>query len=145
MGAVPFAGWLLAGRVEFVVLALAIPLLLIPLTAHLPVVRQRRLVHWVTLLLILRFAVLPFLAPAFEVRRQSALHTFIDEDGVRWIVDYKTGTHEGGNVSGFLDKEEERYSSQLEGYAAALRILEDRVVKTALYYPLIEGGWRECG
>lgn len=82
MAAVPFAGWFLAGRVEFVVLALAIPLLLIPLAAHLPVVRQRRLVHWVTLLLTLRFAVLPFLAPAFEVPRQSALLTFIGEDGI---------------------------------------------------------------
>jgi len=69
--------------------------------------------------------------------------SFIDADGTRWIVDYKTGTHEGGDVEGFLDQEQERYRDQLQRYAAAYRLLEDRPVRMALFYPLVRGGWRE--
>jgi ATP-dependent exoDNAse (exonuclease V) beta subunit len=69
--------------------------------------------------------------------------TFVDADGIRWIIDYKTGTHEGGDIAGFLDQEQERYRAQLAAYAAAFRALEDRPVRTALYYPLVAGGWRE--
>ncbi len=45
--------------------------------------------------------------------------SFVDADGIRWIIDYKTGTHAGGDVAGFLDQEQERYRAQLAGYAAA--------------------------
>ena len=69
--------------------------------------------------------------------------TFVDRDGTRWIIDYKTGTHEGGDVSGFLDEEQERYRAQLAAYAEAFRALEDRPVRTALYFPLVSDGWRE--
>lgn len=78
-----------------------------------------------------------------ELRRLVVDRTFVDEQGVRWIVDYKTGTHEGGDVEGFLDREEERYRAQLAHYAEAFARLEDRPVRTALYYPLVAGGWRE--
>jgi len=40
--------------------------------------------------------------------------TFIDEGGTRWIVDYKTGSHAGGDLEAFLDREVERYREQLE-------------------------------
>lgn len=76
-------------------------------------------------------------------RRLVIDRTFVDADGVRWIIDYKTGRHEGGDVEGFLDQEQERYRLQLAAYAAAFRALEDRPVRTALYYPLVAGGWRE--
>jgi ATP-dependent helicase/nuclease subunit A len=66
--------------------------------------------------------------------------TFVDAEGVRWIVDYKTGTHEGSDVEGFLNSEQERYRAQLEGYARLLG--DDRPVRVALYFPLL-GGWRE--
>jgi len=68
--------------------------------------------------------------------------TFIDEEGVRWIIDYKTGRHEGTDVDAFLDREQERYREQLEAYARAFRQLEDHPVRVALYYPLLDG-WRE--
>ena len=35
--------------------------------------------------------------------------TFFDSDGVRWIIDYKTGGHEGGDIEAFLDNEQRRY------------------------------------
>ena len=78
-----------------------------------------------------------------QLRHLVIDRTFIDDQGTRWIIDYKTGTHLGGDVRGFLDEEQERYRAQLEGYARAFSALEDRPVRTALYYPLVPGGWRE--
>lgn len=70
--------------------------------------------------------------------------SFVDREGVRWIVDFKTGTHGGGGVAEFLDRERERYRAQLERYAAAMRALDPRAVRLGLYYPLLKG-WREWG
>ena len=68
--------------------------------------------------------------------------TFIDAHGVRWIVDYKTGTHEGTDIDAFLDRERERYRAQLERYAALLARMESRPTRLALYFPLLQA-WRE--
>ena len=68
--------------------------------------------------------------------------TFVDADGTRWIVDYKTGDHEGGEVKAFLDREQERYSNQLEAYADIIRRMDNRPVKAGLYFPMLKG-WRE--
>lgn len=70
--------------------------------------------------------------------------TFVDERGTRWIVDYKTGVHEGGDVEAFLDREQERYRPQLEQYAALMRGLDARPIRLGLYFPLLNG-WREWG
>ncbi len=68
--------------------------------------------------------------------------TFVDADGVRWIIDYKTGAHEGGGLEAFLDREQARYREQLEGYAALFSRRESRPIKLGLYFPLL-AGWRE--
>jgi ATP-dependent exoDNAse (exonuclease V) beta subunit len=68
--------------------------------------------------------------------------TFVDENGVRWIVDYKTGTHEGGDLEAFLDREQERYREQFEQYAALMKMLDKREIRLGLYFPLLKG-WRE--
>jgi ATP-dependent exoDNAse (exonuclease V) beta subunit len=68
--------------------------------------------------------------------------TFVDENGVRWIIDYKTSAHEGGDLEAFLDKEKERYQEQLERYARLLVQRDGRAIRLALYFPLL-GGWRE--
>lgn len=70
--------------------------------------------------------------------------TFVGADGQRWIVDYKTSSHQGADVAGFLDREQERYRAQLERYAAVMRMLDERPVKLGLYFPLLQG-WREWG
>jgi ATP-dependent helicase/nuclease subunit A len=67
---------------------------------------------------------------------------FIDDDGVRWIVDYKTSSHEGSGLEAFLDNERERYRGQLELYRRIFAALEERPVRAALYFPLLNG-WRE--
>ncbi len=68
--------------------------------------------------------------------------TFIDATGVRWIVDYKTSSHEGAGLDEFLDNERERYRAQLERYAQLMRALGDQPIRLGLYFPLLSG-WRE--
>ncbi len=59
-------------------------------------------------------------------------------NGERWIIDYKTSTHSGGNLEGFLESESERYREQLERYRQAVALNEERPVRTALYFPLLD-------
>ncbi len=68
--------------------------------------------------------------------------TFIDEEGVRWIIDYKTSRHEGSNLDTFLNHEQERYQEQLEKYGKLMKQLGEENIKLALYFPLLQG-WRE--
>lgn len=69
--------------------------------------------------------------------------TFIDEKGIRWIIDYKTSYHEGGSLKNFLNEEKERYKDQLERYAALLLSGgEKKEIKKGLYYPALSG-WIE--
>jgi ATP-dependent exoDNAse (exonuclease V) beta subunit len=63
--------------------------------------------------------------------------SFVDAAGVRWIIDYKTSTHEGGGTAEFLASEAERYRPQLARYAALARHLGPEPVRTALYFPLL--------
>jgi len=67
--------------------------------------------------------------------------TFVS-GGVRWIVDFKTGQHEGSSPEVFLDLERERYRGQLERYARFVAALDPRPIRLALYHPLLRG-WRE--
>ncbi len=80
------------------------------------------------------------------VRHVTLDRTMIVE-GVRWIIDFKTGRHEGGSIEAFLDREVLRYREQLERYARIVRELDSRPnpipIRLALYFPLVEGGWRE--
>lgn len=69
--------------------------------------------------------------------------TFIDEDGTRWIIDYKTARHEGSGLEAFLDNEQLRHKEQLERYAMLVRRLDPgRPIRFGLYFPLLSG-WRE--
>jgi ATP-dependent exoDNAse (exonuclease V) beta subunit len=95
------------------------------------------------------------LAPHDEARSEFALsgevnggvrHVVIDRtfvaDGARWIVDYKTSTHEGGDIAAFLDNEMCRYREQLEGYAELVRRIDSRPITLCLYFPLLQE-WRK--
>ena len=68
--------------------------------------------------------------------------TFVDATGVRWIVDYKTSSHEGTGLDEFLDNERERYRGQLERYAQLMRAFGDEPIRLGLYFPLLSA-WRE--
>ena len=68
--------------------------------------------------------------------------TFVDEQNVRWIIDYKTSEHQGGDLEAFLDNEKSRYREQLERYARLLFQQDGRPIRLGLYFPLLSG-WRE--
>ncbi len=64
--------------------------------------------------------------------------TFV-EDNIRWIIDYKTGLHEGSDLEAFLKNEIERHRSQLNGYERALiNFGETRLIKKAIYHPFYQ-------
>jgi ATP-dependent exoDNAse (exonuclease V) beta subunit len=70
-------------------------------------------------------------------RNKIVDRTYVDEEGVRWIIDYKTGERKGGNAEGFFKQEIKRYRSQLESYEQLILLQgETRPIKKALYYPL---------
>ena len=62
---------------------------------------------------------------------------FRDGDGATWVVDFKTSRHEGTDLSGFLDREQDRYAKQMMAYRAAIP-----GSRLGLYFPL-HSGWRE--
>ena len=77
-----------------------------------------------------------------DVVRAVFDRSFIDETGIRWVIDYKTSRHSGGGLDEFLEREVDRYRPQLERYALLARRLGPEPVRVGLYFPLI-GAWRE--
>jgi len=68
--------------------------------------------------------------------RQSIVdRTLIDEAGVRWIVDYKTGAPQPGQKEAEFIREQTRlYRDQLRRYRALFSTEYKRPIKTALYF-----------
>jgi ATP-dependent helicase/nuclease subunit A len=68
-------------------------------------------------------------------------------DGTRWIVDFKTSRHQGGDVEAFLATEQARHAPQLERYARVLKRQDSLPVMLALYYPALRAlrSWRFAG
>lgn len=80
-----------------------------------------------------------------EVVHHVIDRTFIDDQGVRWIIDYKSAAPIKQNLSLFLRQQRILYESQLNRYAKAFQLLEDRPnqsIKLGLYFPLHQG-WCE--
>ena len=65
--------------------------------------------------------------------------SFIDQQNIRWIIDFKTGSHRGTDIDRFLENEVIRYSDQLQHYANAIAAMDSRPIKLGLYYPLLMG------
>ena len=85
--------------------------------------------------------------PLASVDAGAIAHVVVDRTfvtgGERWIIDFKTGRHEGANRAEFLSREAERYREQLARYARMVRNTDSRPIRAALYYPLIENGFHE--
>jgi ATP-dependent helicase/nuclease subunit A len=63
------------------------------------------------------------------------------DEGVHWIIDYKTSTHEGGDLAGFVSQEVERYRQQLTKYMFLydkLNADSPVMIRAALYFPLLQ-------
>ena len=63
--------------------------------------------------------------------------TFIDKDGTRWIIDYKSSTPTGTSLEAFLEAEKEHHAPQMRRYEK-LFLHEKRPIKTALYFVFIQ-------
>ena len=68
--------------------------------------------------------------------------SFIDSDGTRWIIDFKSSRHEDDNLAPFLLQEKQRYLKQMHLYAQILKLFSPEPVKLGLYFPLLKG-WIE--
>ena len=82
-----------------------------------------------------------------DASRESAVRavfdrSFIDEQGIRWVIDYKTSQHIGGGLEEFLDREVERYRAQLQRYGMLAKRMGPEPVRLGLYFPLMQA-WRE--
>jgi ATP-dependent helicase/nuclease subunit A len=70
-----------------------------------------------------------------QIRNVVIDRSFVDDTGTRWVIDYKTSSHSGGDLPGFLAAERERYRPQLELYVRLARGLGPQPVKAALFFP----------
>lgn len=70
--------------------------------------------------------------------------SFVDAQGVRWIVDFKTSEPGRASPAAFIAHEAAQYRPQLERYARILRLSEVRPIALGLYFPSFDGwhDWR---
>jgi len=73
-----------------------------------------------------------------RTERRVIDRTFVTNDGTRWIVDFKTGDHKGGDLEGFLASEVDRHGPQLRRYAEILSTLDSAPIRLGLYFPLLQ-------
>lgn len=65
--------------------------------------------------------------------------TLIDSDGVRWIIDFKTGSpHQSQSEQHFIEQMIERYRGQLQNYGELFADMEQRPTKLALFLSKIQ-------
>jgi ATP-dependent exoDNAse (exonuclease V) beta subunit len=77
-----------------------------------------------------------------SVIRVKLDRTFVDEQGARWIIDYKTSEIGSGNSAAFLDAQVEKFRPDLYRYRTVMACLEPDPIRMALYFPLLRQ-WRE--
>jgi ATP-dependent exoDNAse (exonuclease V) beta subunit len=63
--------------------------------------------------------------------------SFVDAQGVRWLVDYRASPHEGGDLEAFVAAELRRHAPRLRRCAALARSLGPQPLRLALYFPLL--------
>ena len=79
---------------------------------------------------------------ALSELRANTVHRLVldrvieEASGQHWIVDYKTGIHEGGGLDEFIASEVERYTPQLLRYRSVYRRYCEADARIALYFPL---------
>jgi len=69
-------------------------------------------------------------------RKESIIdRTFVDENDVRWIIDYKSSQlPTAAKEDVFRQEQAEKYTPQLARYAALYRAMENREIRTALFF-----------
>ncbi len=75
-----------------------------------------------------------------EVKKYIIDRTFIYENNIRWIIDYKiSAPEENEDLLTFLNTQRDHYESQLNQYAEILKAQDNRKIKLGLYFPLCKG------
>ena len=68
--------------------------------------------------------------------------TFVDTEGVRWIIDFKSSRHDESDIDQFVAQEKIRYEQQLNRYARIVRSMDPRPIRFGLYFPTLKS-WIE--
>jgi ATP-dependent exoDNAse (exonuclease V) beta subunit len=77
-----------------------------------------------------------------EIKSLVIDRTFVDDAGIRWIIDYKTTHFSEDNLADFLQAEQQAYANQMKKYHFAMQELDTRPIRLGLYFPLIPA-WYE--
>jgi len=65
--------------------------------------------------------------------------TFVDEQGVRWIVDYKSTDTRNQDIESFVDEQiKDRHQDQLERYGRLMSQIDAKPIRLAVYFPLLK-------
>ncbi|BCN93889.1 ATP-dependent helicase [Thiomicrorhabdus immobilis] len=64
--------------------------------------------------------------------------TFVDDEGVRWIVDYKTSVSDDKDSRTFIQRQVEKYQPQLQRYGQLFEQIESRPQKWVLYFSYLD-------
>src|SRR5207237_1358328 len=64
--------------------------------------------------------------------------SFVDRNGTRWVIDFKTSRHEGGGLERFLQEEMARYKAQLETYVALAKGISADPIRAGLSFLLLD-------
>ncbi|MBA3660665.1 MAG: UvrD-helicase domain-containing protein [Gammaproteobacteria bacterium] len=71
-----------------------------------------------------------------QIKRSIIDRTFV-ENGIRWIIDYKTSTMHEIELDEFLQNEKDKYNEKMTSYAEVIRQFDTRPIQFGLYFPLI--------
>lgn len=77
-----------------------------------------------------------------KIERLVIDRTFVDKQGIRWIIDYKTTTLTHHELQHFLQQEQKKYKEKMQQYYHALRLIDPHPIKLGLYFPAIPA-WHE--
>ncbi len=77
-----------------------------------------------------------------EIQQLIIDRTFVDENNIRWIIDYKTSVPDFLELNDFLSREKQKYQKKMWHYFQAMREIDQRPIKMGLYFPLISA-WHE--
>lgn len=73
-----------------------------------------------------------------ELKSYRLDRTFVDENDVRWIIDYKSTASWRQDVAAFVDEQvAERHRPQLEKYGELMSALDSRQIMLAVYFPVL--------
>lgn len=73
------------------------------------------------------------------VKKYRLDRTFVDDNNVRWIVDYKSTATQSDNIEQFVAEQvAERHQQQLDKYGELISKIDSRQIKLAVYFPLLK-------